>query len=110
MTKLLDLFHQYATEIWMDKIRYCFYGFWILGTEWIEKIPQLWVISKELWFVKWLVENNKLKEPLPQVIKDIDVIGSDTIIGVDLYDTTDSLLITLAIQDNPIEFLESILK
>ena len=61
----------------------------------------LWVhetilISKKFWFIKRLVENDKIDlEKFPQIME---------------YSDYESLLMLLSIQDNPIEFLISILK
>lgn len=57
---------------------------------------KLQVISKEYWFIKWLVDNDKI---------DIDKLDSR-------YSKVEyePLLMLLSIQDNPIEFLVSILK
>ena len=55
------------------------------------------IISKKYWFIKWLVENEKIDlDGYP----DIDFFNGDV----------NNLLMYLAIQDNPIEFLVSILK
>lgn len=71
------------------------------------------VLSKEYWFIKWLVNNNKI---------DLDMVreklwipccvwyGSWRIIAVKDVEDYEQLLMLLSIQDNPIEFLLSILK
>ena len=65
------------------------------------EINQLLIISKEFWFIKWLVENDKIdKGEIPQID------GS----YYDLYDDYDNLLMNLSIQDEPIRFLCEILK
>ena len=65
------------------------------------EINQLLIISKEFWFIKWLVENDKIDKG---EISHID--GS----YYDLYDDYDNLLMNLSIQDEPIRFLCEILK
>ena len=57
------------------------------------------VISKEYWFIKWLVENNKIK----LWAYDIEWYHFNAHTYLDL-------IMLLSIQDNPIEFLISILK
>lgn len=52
-------------------------------------------ISKYYWFIKWLVENNKIDESK---------------IEIHWFSFYESVLMELAIQDEPIEFLISILK
>ena len=68
----------------------------------------LLIISKEYWFIKWLVENEKIdldKLPirLEEYYQNTEAVGYVT-------DDENILLMELAIQDNPIEFLISILK
>jgi len=61
------------------------------------------LISHRFWFIKWLVENDKI---------DFDKIYSKTRIytfGKGVSDT-DYVIMILSIQDEPIEFLISILK
>lgn len=65
-----------------------------------------WIISKRYGFIKWLVDNDK-----------IDVESYCRITSVerkwekDVYrDEVDSLIMLLAISDNPIDFLIEILK
>jgi hypothetical protein len=55
-----------------------------------------YICSKQFWFIKWLVENEK-----------IDLDGYP---DIDFFNDVNSLLMYLAIQDEPIEFLVSILK
>lgn len=64
------------------------------------------IISKKFWFIKWLVDNDK-----------IDIESYCRITSIerkwekDVYrDEVDSLLMLLAIQDEPIKFLCEIIK
>lgn len=56
------------------------------------------IISKEYWFIKWLVDNDKI---------DLKKLYHD--MRLEFWDYH-WLLMLLSIQDNPIEFLISILK
>lgn len=67
------------------------------------------IISKKFWFIQWLVENNKVNR-IKEVINDIEYYGHWQIENVDCYSQYDSLLMLLAIQDDPIEFLVPLLK
>lgn len=58
------------------------------------------VISKSYGFIKWLVENDKIYAS--------EIMLDDRMWTI--YDKTDSTLMMLSIQDNPIDFLISILK
>ena len=63
------------------------------------------VISKRYWFIQWLVENEKINFSKLNSIhlwKWLNVFTE-----VELYE---DLIMLLSIQDNPIEFLTSILK
>ena len=70
------------------------------------------IISKKYWFIKWLVENDKIdfnKRPELYTFK----AETETRWLNNMVDGSwhyESLLMLLAIQDNPIEFLVSILK
>ena len=83
------------------------------------------IISKKFWFIKWLVDNDKIDlnkrediikyletEFIPffedDDIRDFD--NKECIIEKEYYSCYESLLMTLSIQDNPIEFLVNILK
>ena len=60
-----------------------------------------YIISKKFWFIKWLVENDKIKlEELKWNFMDL----------WELAWNTEFIVMLLSIQDNPIEFLISILK
>ena len=61
------------------------------------------VISKRNWFIKWLVENEKI-----DVEKEIK--NSELNWLHEHYFREDCLLMLLAIQDNPINFLCNILR
>lgn len=66
--------------------------------EWI--IEEAQVISKKFWFIWWLVENDKIEA---------HEIRFDNYEWTE-FDKVDSTIMLLSIQDNPIEFLISILK
>ena len=72
-------------------------------------LPEETIISKKFWFIKWLIENNKVNI-VKEVINDIEYYGHWQIENVDCYSQYDSLLMLLSIQDDPISFLASILK
>ena len=81
-------------------------------------------ISKYYWFIKWLVDNDKidfesenypLKKYYPYFNDDVlAIVSQDCNTYEDhcrvCYEEYESLLMLLAIQDEPIEFLISILK
>ena len=59
------------------------------------------ILSREYWFIQWLVENEKI---------DFDSDIEFYFLQREQHTKTESLLMLLSIQDNPIEFLVSILK
>lgn len=66
------------------------------------------IISKRYGFIKWLVENNKIDldkfyNKISGIITDFDLIW-------DYFDTCNEIIMILSIQDEPIQFLISILK
>jgi hypothetical protein len=73
----------------------------------------LLVISKHYWFIKWLVENDKVDFELDRIVhkhKWIDYNTWKWIVLKKLCSRYESLLMMLSIQSYPIEFLISILK
>lgn len=71
----------------------------------ITKISGQWidlVISKRYWFIEWLVENDKIDIEKLESLNFNDVLYLRTVYYW--------MLMLLSIQDNPIEFLVSILK
>jgi hypothetical protein len=72
---------------------------------WIKSTPEI-VISKKFWFIKWLVENDKIRMPheldeLPQIYW-VDYNSNEC--------KSDRLIMLLFISDTPIEDLISYLK
>ena len=63
------------------------------------------IISKQFWFIKWLVENDKI-----DLMKLKKWIEDNKFYCAKWGKITNMLLMLLSIQDNPIEFLISILK
>ena len=79
---------------------------WIVNDVYMWWVSELVVCSAYYWFIKWLVENDK-----------IDIESYCRITSIerkwekDVYrDEVDSLLMLLAIQDEPIRFLCEIIK
>ena len=65
------------------------------------------IISKKYWFIKWLVENEKIDTTNLQDYWDRWEMW--IWVFANMY-KSDLIILTLSIQDNPIEFLISILK
>ena len=101
MEKLIELLNEYE-EKYRD-----FHFVWDWN-EWREftEFEVAFIISKKFWFIKWLVENEKIDLESYCRITSVERKWEE-----DVYrDEVDSLLMLLSIQDEPIEFLVSILK
>lgn len=98
MIKLIELLNEYdGKNHWWDYDEEYLTSEEFYGENW-----DLEIISKKFWFIKWLVENDKI---------DFDkVCNSENYYAVDVWDNTDELLMLLAIQDEPIRFLCEIIK
>jgi hypothetical protein len=79
---------------WLDEERYTDVEFW-------ESI----IISKKFWFIKWLVENDKIDRH-----KFYDKNILKWFMTLTKEEKSDSIIMNLSISDTPIEFLISILK
>ena len=109
MDKLIELVYYYNFEvktfevwIWLPNSDTDYY-WWTIDKEKEIRKYKLMIISKEYWFIKWLVDNDKIDfEKLEKLHKFNDILYLRTA----YY----GLLMLLSIQDNPIEFLCSVLK
>jgi len=101
MDKLIELLNEYDKEEWL----------WNKWEEDEQGLNNMWkiydyhsklkIISKEYWFIKWLVENDKI---------DFTKLKVNYIYHDDEWSWEKELLMQLAIQDNPIEYLISVLR
>lgn len=126
MEKLIELLNEYLFTLWRKTIiqsfddrtlnDYCWTFRWIV--EWKTDYPYtaIWwieVISKKFWFIKWLVENEKI-EYRKIIEKEIEVwfklVRIKDYPNKIMEEDVEELLMLLAIQDEPIKFLTSILK
>jgi hypothetical protein len=107
MDKLIELLNEFDEnrKIWKN---------WLY--KWEEYDPrEEYIISKNFWFIKWLVDNDKIDfdklKPLTWVTEIMLATNYPNWIEVKRrYRLYEQLIMLLSIQDNPIEFLVSILK
>ena len=94
MEKLIELLNEYEKEQWRNfEVKEIWMSY---------RNNDLLVISKRYWFIEWLIDNEKI---------DLNKIKLFSIFKEDrYYNAYQSILMALSIQDNPIEFLISILK
>ena len=121
--KLLDLLSEYMEEIKWRDVEITSVGWekyeWEIRKFIVEYIDEyndeeeksyIWVgrlISKKFWFIKWLVENEKINNTALQEYWDRWEMWMW--VFSNMYNS-DIVILTLSIQDEPIEFLVSILK
>ena len=109
MEKLIELLNKHRREkvnkqSWITEWHYNAFTFSLDNISWQQ--AELLVISKQYWFIEWLVENNKIyEEKIPDKFKGYYYETREYV-----FDKASILLMELAIKDNPIEFLVSILK
>ena len=117
--KIKDLLYEYYGEPSWHYMSYSdqwdsFYYHSEIGNEVIEHIPNYYLISKKFWFIKWLVENEKIDyEKIEKQTKCKNIVGWKEFLDFDIerdFTPYEEVLMWLAIQDEPIEFLVSILK
>lgn len=68
------------------------------------KATDAYMISKQFWFIEWLMENNKIDLLKIQLVFKYDYLD------VVAYSDYESTLMLLSIQDEPVKFLSEILK
>lgn len=97
MEKLIELLNEYEKTLEPN--------LQIEWTEvWIKSTPEI-VISKKYWFIKWLVDNDKIDYERARKRE-----NSDSRWNFETCQPEYFMIMLLSVQDNPIEFLISILK
>ena len=97
MEKLIELLNEYDRIKW-DKEEPIYN--WKIAIK--TKIYQKYLISKEYWFVKWLIDNYYIELPMwLWVVKSYDKESW----LFNYFSDYESLLMLLSIQEDPIEFL-----
>ena len=118
MEKLLDLLQEFY---WEDR-KFINENWLLTMTNWVVNLSgayaQTYIISKQGWFIKWLVENDKI-DIKALVVKgemrswwDFENKKWNEESGEEIWNKyySELCLMILAIQNKPIEFLISILK
>ena len=91
-----DLYYKFELENWE---LYCYND--VSDVLWTMQDEAMVICSKKYWFIKWLVENEKI---------DLDKLEKKVLKENLIRKFDEWLLMLLSIQDEPIEFLVSILK
>ena len=104
MEKLIELLNEYIPEWWSIEHwgKSVFY-------EWLNYNDR--IIWKDFWFIKWLVENDKINiDSYTYSIWVWKIWENNEDWRYDEYSDYEKTLMLLAIQDEPIDFLISMLK
>ena len=115
MEKLLELLNEHRIELAHWNLQnqlmrhYNGYVFWLWDLN--SQNCVLLIISKEYWFIKWLVENDKIdnKKIADETYVKVNWEWYELILGCH-YDLYQQTLMLLSISDTPIEDLISYLK
>lgn len=100
--KLIELLNEYEGQ----DARYYDKDNWFCYWWWDGSNYELEIISKKFWFISWLVEQDKIDLDACEWEKTYNNLTASRDSNYTQYER---ILMTLAIQDNPIEFLISIL-
>lgn len=106
MEKLIQYLNERTgTDWWYQEVFEWYFAF---SDNTLENIPvtDVYLICKRYWFIKWLVNNDKIDLEKYYWMKDI----LNWVMNVVWVPLEDRLVMQLSIQKNPIEFLVSILK
>lgn len=121
--KLLELLNEYEKD-WVNEFEtyverwYCERTYQILSGKWenSNELKPCEIISKRYWFIKWLVENDKIDKRKidTRLVRNVESHYDEDWYWVENsyedYSDTDTLLMLLSISDTPIEDLISYLK
>ena len=97
--KLIELLNEYSKNIWY------------FNEEDLQWQTKAWILSKDFWFIKWLVENDKIdnKKIADETYVKVNWEWYELILGCH-YDLYQQTLMLLSISDTPIEDLILYLK
>ena len=116
MEKLIELLNEFETpQSWIVFKSYDDYDwtFYWVDCDWETEVAlsDSLICSKKYWFIKWLVENEKIDYwKIFNLTKDDNKLSMVVDLDGGCFSWEESLLMLLSIQDEPIGFLVSILK
>lgn len=113
MEKLIKLLNEHRREIvkkqsWITQWHYNAFTFSLDNTSWQQ--AELLIISKQYWFIQRLVQRGKVNLEHKKVLLAAWTRANWMGLECEWHSDYESLLMLLAIQDEPINFLISILK
>ena len=113
MKKLIELIIEFQKETWQSTYDLDMYHYddklkliivWSDVSKWFIDYIDIFRLLFAPWFIKWLVDNDKI-----DFEKNLNTIRFNSLVDQTL-DSYLALIMLLSIQDNPIEFLCSVLK
>lgn len=116
MEKLIELFKEYVDNHWFDtkdiEKEYWVIEYWQWFLYWTREYLYEIIVSKQFWFIKWLVDNDKINKDLISRVLIRAYVSPENHVSLEceFHDYYESLLMLLSIQDDPIKLLLSILK
>lgn len=109
MEKLLQLLNEYQTQRG-SKFKFSSYDERSQSFLLVDSNEVLWeetIISKKFWFIQWLMDQNKVEFDRARDRSDFPLLYAG---WWGFYSDADVIIATLSMEDNPIDFLNSILK
>lgn len=109
MEKLLELLNEYQTQKG-SKFKFSSYDERSQSFLLVDSNEVLWeetIISKKFWFIQWLMDQNKVEFDRARDRSDFPLLYAG---WWGFYSDADIIVATLSMEDEPIEFLISILK
>ena len=109
MEKLLQLLNEYQTQRG-SKFKFSSYDERSQSFLLVDSNEVLWeetIISKKFWFIQWLMDQNKVEFDRARDRSDFPLLYAG---WWGFYSDADIIVATLSMEDEPIEFLISILK
>lgn len=107
MEKLLQLLNEYRLEKELPEYTKYISKTWYFTHKLYFYEHYSWVISKKFWFIQWLVDQNKVEFDRARDRSDFPLLYAG---WWEFYSDADVITATLSIEDDPINFLVSILK
>ena len=119
MGKLIELFKEYVDNHWTDtkdiEKEYWVIDDWQWFLYWTREYLYEVIVSKKFWFIKWLVENDKIdfRKADADISKDIVLWGEPDFADFMVFRRfadDEKVIMLLSISDTPIDFLCGIIK
>ena len=98
--KFVDYFNEFRKEVFWERSPF----------EYENRFDNVHIISKNMWFIKRLVEKDRIDLDKINILAEVIDLWKLEEYRLDLHSWIDSVIMILAIQDDPITFILKILK